>query len=162
MTQLIDQKAEGQSSRQIGKIGVLARVGVGGALIGLTFAGVLYDGVSWYEALAGFAGLPAAVLIVHVAATRVLGRSFRATSGLGFYASTAFIIALFAIPETGAIAALFYGSSMLLAAARGYAGCEVLAVSNLVLHRQDEVGCLMFSPLDGVEARITHRVPATG
>jgi hypothetical protein len=29
---------------------------------------------------------------------------------------------------------------MLLAAARGYAGCEVLAVSNWLLHRDDQVG----------------------
>jgi hypothetical protein len=43
---------------------------------------------------------------------------------------------------------IFYGASMLLAAARGYGGCEVLAVSNWVLRRDDQVGCLVFSPLD--------------
>jgi len=34
----------------------------------------------------------------------------------------------------------FYGVSMLLAAVRGYAGCEVLAVSNWILRRDDRVG----------------------
>ncbi len=40
---------------------------------------------------------------------------------------------------------------MLIAAARGYAGCEVLAVSNWVLARDDQVGCALFAPVDLVE-----------
>jgi hypothetical protein len=32
---------------------------------------------------------------------------------------------------------------MLLAAARGYAGCAVVALSNWVLRRDDQVGCLL-------------------
>jgi hypothetical protein len=54
---------------------------------------------------------------------------------------------------TSDAALLFYGASMLLAAARGYAGCEVLAVSNWLLRRDDQVGCLVFSPIDGLERR---------
>ncbi|MGH3863786.1 hypothetical protein [Actinokineospora sp.] len=46
---------------------------------------------------------------------------------------------------------IFYGASMLLAAARGYAGCEVLAVSNLLLRRDDQVGCVVFAPVDAIE-----------
>ena len=41
-------------------------------------------------------------------------------------------------------ALIFYGSSMPLAAIRGYAGCEVLAVSNWILRRDDQVGCAVF------------------
>jgi hypothetical protein len=40
---------------------------------------------------------------------------------------------------------------MLLAAARGYAGCEVLAISNWLLRRDDQVGCMRFAPIDHVE-----------
>ncbi len=47
---------------------------------------------------------------------------------------------------------IFYGLSMLLAALRGYAGCESLAISNWLLHRNDEIGCLLFSPVDSAEA----------
>ena len=50
-------------------------------------------------------------------------------------------------------ALLFYGGSMLLAAARGYAGCEILAISNWILRRDDQLGCVVFSPIDAVEAR---------
>jgi hypothetical protein len=48
---------------------------------------------------------------------------------------------------------LFYGASMLLAAARGYAGCEVLAVSNWLLRRDDQVGCVVFGPIDAFARR---------
>lgn len=51
---------------------------------------------------------------------------------------------------------------MLLAAVRGYAGCEVLAVSNWLLRRDDQVGCAPFGPIDAVEAHHTVRqIPAT-
>ncbi len=42
---------------------------------------------------------------------------------------------------------------MLLAAARGYAGCEVLAVSNWLLRSDDQVDCVMFWPVDETERR---------
>ncbi len=48
---------------------------------------------------------------------------------------------------------IFYGLSMLLAALRGYAGCESLAISNWLLHRDDQIGCLLFSPIDAAETR---------
>jgi hypothetical protein len=45
---------------------------------------------------------------------------------------------------------------MLLAAVRGDAGCEVLAVSNWLLRRDDQIGCLLFWPIDHAERRRTH------
>jgi hypothetical protein len=58
-----------------------------------------------------------------------------------------------ALAVTSDAALVFYGTSMLLAAARGYAGCEVLAVSNWLLGRDDQVGCLLFAPVDQLERR---------
>jgi hypothetical protein len=43
--------------------------------------------------------------------------------------------------------------SMLLAAPRSYAGCEVLAVPNWLLRRDDQVGCVLFAPVDALERR---------
>jgi hypothetical protein len=57
-------------------------------------------------------------------------------------------------------ALLFYGASMWLAALRGYAGCEVLAVSNWLLGRDDQVGCALFWPIDQLEHYRTGRRPA--
>ena len=58
-----------------------------------------------------------------------------------------------AIDVTGDAAVVFVGASMLLAAARGYAGCEVLAISNWLLRRDDRVGCIVFAPVDFAESR---------
>jgi hypothetical protein len=44
-----------------------------------------------------------------------------------------------------------------LAAARGYAGCEVLAASNWLLRRDDQVGCAVFWPVDQLEHHRTVR-----
>jgi hypothetical protein len=70
------------------------------------------------------------------------------------------IAALYATPWyapqfrfTSDAALIFYGTSLLVAAARGYAGCEVLAIPNWLLRRDDQVGCLIFSPLDALERR---------
>jgi hypothetical protein len=48
---------------------------------------------------------------------------------------------------------IFYGLSMLLAALRGYRGCESLAISNWILNRDDQLGCLLFSPIDDAERK---------
>ena len=48
-------------------------------------------------------------------------------------------------------------SGMLLAAARGFAACEMLAVCNLVRGRDDRIGCPVFSPLDTLEERVSGR-----
>jgi hypothetical protein len=54
----------------------------------------------------------------------------------------------------GFAAFVFYGASMFVAALRGYAGCEVLAASNWILGRDDQVGCLVLSPIDGAERQL--------
>ncbi|MFL6272831.1 MAG: hypothetical protein ACJ75A_22355 [Actinomycetes bacterium] len=46
---------------------------------------------------------------------------------------------------------------MWLAAARGYAGCEVLAVSNWLLRRDDQIGCAVFWPIERLERQRTAR-----
>jgi hypothetical protein len=55
---------------------------------------------------------------------------------------------------------IFVGTSMLLAAARGYADCELLAMSNWLLHRNDPLGCIVFAPVDLAESRPRRRTSA--
>jgi hypothetical protein len=56
---------------------------------------------------------------------------------------------------------VWLGASMLLAAARGYPGCEVLAVSNMLTGRTDQIGCILYTPIDRWEtAHTTERRPA--
>jgi hypothetical protein len=42
---------------------------------------------------------------------------------------------------------------MLLAAWRGYGGCEVLAIPNLLSGRREEIGCVLYTTIDRAEAR---------
>src|SRR5918996_1305738 len=69
-------------------------------------------------------------------------------------------------PASGEVALwVWLGASMLLAAVRGYGGCEVLAVPNLITGRRDQIGCLLFTPIDRAEARrragrLGHPAPA--
>lgn len=70
---------------------------------------------------------------------------------LGIVILTVFLVPALSFIGFGAVA--FYGASMLLAAVRGYAGCEVLAVSNWLLRRDDQFGCMLLSPIDHLEGR---------
>ncbi|MGH2783600.1 MAG: hypothetical protein ACRDLA_19735 [Thermoleophilaceae bacterium] len=48
---------------------------------------------------------------------------------------------------------VFFGASMLVAAVRGYGGCEVLAFPNAITGRRDQIGCMLYGPIDALEAR---------
>ena len=52
---------------------------------------------------------------------------------------------------------IFLAASMLLAAAKGYGGCEVLAFANAVNGRQDSIGCVLYAPIDKTEAMLGKR-----
>ena len=61
--------------------------------------------------------------------------------------------ALFALPATAGPTVSFYG---VLAAVRRAGGCELTAISNLLLRRDDQIGCALFGPIDLSEANATN------
>lgn len=132
--------------RRIGRWGTVTRV-VGGAAGGIA---ALLTGADRGDALLGLVLVPAAVAM----AVRLRGRH---TLPLRLYGPNACCVligvgfAFFAINPQAAW--LFFAESTLLAAARGYAGCEVLAVPNWLLARDDQVACPVFTPIDRLEAR---------
>ncbi|MDE3230241.1 MAG: hypothetical protein KGO05_10195 [Chloroflexota bacterium] len=150
--------------RAIGLVGVAARIVLGGVFIGSVLWREWPTGLvlaSWALALLGF---PAALLLWLWIRARFNPSRFQATGPWGFILNLAIFLALYLTPLyapalafTSDAALLFYGASMLLAAARGYAGCEVLAVSNWLLRRDDQVGCVIFAPIDSVERRWSSR-----
>lgn len=106
----------------------------------------------------GLVGFPAVLLTGQWLRTRHGQAPLRATGPAGHAVNAAVFIALYATPwyapalsVTSDAALIFYGASMVLAAVRGYAGCEVLAASNWLLRRDDQVGCLLFAPIDHAE-----------
>lgn len=154
--------------RQIGPIGTVSRAFVGLLfLVGLGIPGGVttvhgqyryrFDAVS---VILGALVFPAVVLSLHWLAVRHRSTPLRATGSVATTINLLLLLGLFLIPEvappiyfiaTGA--AVFYGLSMLLAALRGRAGCEVTAIPNWILGRDDQVGCPVFTPLDSMEHR---------
>jgi hypothetical protein len=81
----------------------------------------------------------------------------QATGPVAHAVNVAVFVVLYLWLPTSDAALLFYGASMWLAAPCGYAGCEVLAVSNWLLRRDDQVGCAVFWPIDQLEQHRTAR-----
>jgi len=104
---------------------------------------------------------PAVLLIGQSLRARRNPTRFQATGAVATAINMAVFFALFLTPWylprlsfTSDAASIFYGASMLLAALRGYGGCEVLAISNWVLRRDDQVGCVVLGPVDLAEGRL--------
>jgi hypothetical protein len=138
-------------SRAIGPLGTTARALVGVALLAL---GILGGGhwITWWQLAVGIVGMPAAALAAQCTRLAFKRGALGQTSHLASCINFAVLFALLWASATRNSALVFLGASMLLAAARGYGGCESLAISNWLLRRNDQVGCLVFAPIDGLEA----------
>jgi len=148
--------------RDIGPIGTAARLVVGLLLVGLIVYGQLSSSghltpITWVLGLIGF---PALVLAWHFWRIRRNPARFSDTSALSFVLSLALPVALYLtgwfVPPlwfTSDATLIFVGSSLLLAALRGDAGCEFLALSNWLLRRSDQLACAVFTPIDTLEQR---------
>ena len=144
--------------RAIGVVGTLARLVVGGWLLVDVAAAFQWD--EWYEPVLGLLVFPAILMLGQWLRLRYTSAPLRVTGPIGHLVNAAIFLALYLTPWyfppltfTSDAALYFYGAAMLLAAVRGYAGCEVLAVSNWLLRRDDQVGCVLFGPVDTLEAR---------
>ena len=149
--------------RGIGLVGTLARIAVGFAFLYLAlteFGNPKWD-LEWYSAPLGLLVFPAVLFVFQAVRLRFTSDRLNATGALGFVLNLCVGAVLFSFDYTRDAALLFYGASMLLAAARGYAGCEVLAITNWILRRDDQVGCIVFSPLDEIGSRTTGNAAAS-
>jgi hypothetical protein len=152
----------GGRQRGIGPLGTIARVLVGGLLLASVTWGHLTRGFDPSAWLLGLVGFPALLVAGQWLRARRTSTPLRATGPVAHALNVAVFVVLYLLEPTSDAALLFYGASMWLAAVRGYAGCEVLAVSNWLLRRDDQVGCAVFWPVDQLEHRRTarrHRLP---
>jgi hypothetical protein len=155
--------------RHIGPIGTTARVVIGLLLLGYGLVGgtvvishgQLRTGFEPLGVLLGVIAFPAVLLAWQWLRARSSTTRFEATGLVATAINMAVFFALVLTPWyapalafTSDAAFVFYGASMLLAALRGYGGCEVLAISNWVLGRDDQVGCFVLSPVDNIESRL--------
>ncbi len=158
--------------RQIGAIGTAARVVLGLVflVLGVTGAhvsvihGQVRSGFDPLSVAIGLVGFPAVVLAWQWLRARIAPTRLQATGPVSTTLNILVLLALLLTPLyarplsfTSDAALVFYGASMLLAALRGYSGCEVTAISNWILGRDDQVGCLVLGPVDDLERRF--RIP---
>src|SRR6266852_8918509 len=168
MTETNINQSEKARRRQIGTIGSVARILVGFLMVlyGLTGGRieVMHNNVQTaFDPLSvgiGVVAFPALLLAWQLIRPHCHAR-YEATGPVAASINIVVFIALVLTPRyapplsfTSNAALLFYGASMLLAAARGYGGCEVLAISNWILRRDDQIGCLVLSPIDDYERRL--------
>ena len=149
-------------NRRIGPIGTTTRLLVAAGLLYLAFFDGASWGLEWYDAAVGLGVLPAAMIAFGLGARRYASDPVRFTGSAGTTANCLVLIALGVNPYTAGGAALFYGATLVVAAWRGQPGCEGTVVSNVILGRDDQLGCPVFSPIDEAEARLNARRSAGG
>lgn len=139
-------------SRAIGPLGTTARTLVG---LGLLALGIIGGGhlITWWQLGLGLVGMPALLVAAQLGRAAFANRPVAHTDHLAACLNCAVIVTLLSVSPTRDATVVFLGGSLLLAALRGYGGCESLAISNWLLRRNDQVGCLLFSPLDQLERR---------
>ena len=150
------------SAREIGPIGAASRAA--GGLIAIAVP-IALSGIGWWDVAAALVALPLITLAANALVTACyeryapesLARRHSICSGPGCVlvatvvgGATALSVAT---PVTGVAIWSFFGVSMLVAALRGYAGCEVLAIPNAITGRRDRIGCVLYTPIDAAEAR---------
>ncbi len=149
-------------NRRIGPIGTTTRLLVAAALLYLAFFDGASWGFEWYDAAVGLGVLPAAMIAIGLGARRNARGPVRFTGSAGTTANCLILIALAVNPYTAGGAALFYGTTLLVAAWGAQPGCEATVLSNSILGRDDQIGCPLFSPIDEAEARLNARRSAGG
>jgi uncharacterized membrane protein YoaK (UPF0700 family) len=153
-------------TRQIGPIGTASRV-VGG-LIAIAVP-IALSGLGWWDLVAALVALPLVTLVASAFVTAAYeryapesqARRHAICSGPSCVLVAAVLAAAVALaavtPVSGVAIWSFFGVSMLVAAVRGYAGCEILAIPNAVTGRRDRIGCVLYTPIDAAEARSKQR-----
>lgn len=157
----MDRRARGDR-REIGPIGTVSRVVAGLVAIGLPIA---LSGIGWWDVGAALVVFPAMATVLAALVTggyerfspQSLLRPRAICSGPGCVLTITIVAIAFTVsaltPVSDAAFWVWIGASMLLAAARGYGGCEVLAFPNAITGRRDRIGCILYTPIDAAEAR---------
>jgi hypothetical protein len=94
----------------------------------------------WYEVALGLGVLPALMLGIGLAARSLASRPVRFTGPLSLAVNVALGVALFATEYTAGGAALFVGTTLVVAAWLAQPGCELTVLSNRILRRDDQIG----------------------
>jgi hypothetical protein len=147
--------------RAIGITGTMARIVFGLVLVGAVVYGHIHGAFRPLQWVVGLIIFPLVFILWHRQQIKTRKSPFRKTGALAKCINIFIFLAFYftywyapAIKFMSDAVLIYYGVSMLFAAVRGYGGCEVLAVSNWVLNRNDQLGCLLFKPFDLVDEKL--------
>ena len=159
------------AAREIGPLGTFARALAG---IAALLIAVLTSGFSVWNLIAGLVVLPAVAIL----ALRIFGSNPGSSTAAGPISGcspvidgrpwttecallalvTVLVVAVsFVTPITEGAIWIWLGASFLLSSFLGYAGCEMVALPNLMTGRQHRLPCFLFSSIDRAEAHRIHR-----
>lgn len=142
-------------SRSIGKLGTTARIFVGVAFLYLGIVGLPpIQLLPWWQVLVGLVGAPAMVTLVQLGRLVLTRDRLDQTGLVAVLSNFVVFVGLVIFEPTRGATLVFLGASMLFAALRSAGGCEIVAVSNWLLRRDDQIGCPLFWPVDTYEARL--------
>ncbi len=150
-------RIEGKQRRAMGPIGTAARIGLALFVAFASYQVWSAGELQWHTPVLGFAVFPAITMLVAMTWQRVRHTPIPGNGPWGVVINHAIIFGLVAVPYTSLAAGIFYGASALLAAVRDYKGCEVVAISNTLLRRHDEVGCFLVTPADALDSWLTRK-----
>ncbi len=153
--------------RGIGTLGTLARASLGAFMVGSVVLGHVRGDFDPLPFVLGLVLFPGVVLGWQGWRARRNPERLVATGPVAHVLTVVVFLALYftwwyapAVSALSDAALLFYGTSMIAAVAKGYGGCEVLAISNWILRRDDQVGCMLFAPVDRAERQWRRYVEA--
>jgi hypothetical protein len=142
-----------RASRRIGRAGTVARVAGALAAIGGPIA---LHGITWWDVVTALVALPLVALAASAAVDAVRGTWIRNSLAVALVIVPAAVVT-FVSPVDGTAIWSFLGLTLLVAAYRGDAGCEVVAIPNALAARRDPTGCVVFAPIDALERRRRRR-----
>ena len=142
--------ASRQRTRHLGPVGTSARIVVGAWML----IHAIDHGVGPADVLLGLV-VPNAVVFAVLAARGASAPPLRMNGPLAHVANVAVAFGLLQFVHVPGL--LFIGTASLLAAARGYGGCEMFAVWNWLRRRDDQFACPFFLPCDLVDQLVTGR-----
>ncbi len=143
--------------REIGLTGTISRLLISPFFIWWGFDSPMADlPFQWHQIGLGVIGIPLFVAILQLGIAQFRREPIQATGWMGTIGNIMFLFILFNIAFLHNAVFFYLGFSMLLAVIIGYAGCETLAISNWMIRRNDEVGCVLFSAFDYMDGKGCH------
>lgn len=142
--------ASRQRIRHLGPVGTSARLVVGTWML----IHAIEQGVGPADVMLGLV-VPNAVVFAVLATRGASAPPLRMNGPVAHIANIAIGFGLLQFVHVPGL--LFIGTASLLAAARGYGGCEMFAVWNWLRRRDDQFACPFFLPCDVVDQLVTRR-----